>query len=52
MPRGTPLFPRYIFARFVLGPLFAKVTYTRGVQKIVGFGESCNSPRRAIFSRP
>jgi transcriptional antiterminator RfaH len=48
-PRGTPLFPRYIFSRFVLGPLFAKVTYTRGVQKIVGFGESATPVDDAII---
>jgi transcriptional antiterminator RfaH len=38
--RSSPLFPRYIFARFVLEALFAKVTYTRGVQRVVGLGES------------
>lgn len=33
-----PLFPRYIFARFQLGGLMHKVTFTRGVQNIVSFG--------------
>jgi transcriptional antiterminator RfaH len=32
------LFPRYIFARFCATRLF-HVNYTRGVQKVVGFGE-------------
>jgi transcriptional antiterminator RfaH len=33
-----PLFPRYTFARFKLSGLMHKVTFTRGVQKIVSFG--------------
>lgn len=33
-----PLFPRYTFARFKLRGLMHKVTFTRGVQKIVSFG--------------
>lgn len=33
-----PLFPRYIFARFRLSGLMHKVTFTRGVQRIVSFG--------------
>jgi transcriptional antiterminator RfaH len=37
------LFPRYIFAKFVLSGLVHKVTYTRGVHSIVTFG---NQPSR------
>lgn len=33
------LFPRYIFARFEAGPMLRKVWFTRGVCKVVGFGE-------------
>lgn len=32
------LFPRYIFARFVVNRLIQSVNYTRGVQKVVSFG--------------
>lgn len=35
----APLFPRYIFARFDASKLLFKVSYTRGVQSVVGFGE-------------
>jgi transcriptional antiterminator RfaH len=34
----TPLFPRYIFARFRVSELFRKVCSTRGVNSIVRFG--------------
>ena len=34
-----PLFPRYIFARFNLSEMLHKVSFTRGVQKVVGFAE-------------
>lgn len=34
-----PLFPRYIFARFSVRPLIAKVRFTRGVRSIVSFGD-------------
>lgn len=37
--RITPLFPGYIFARFNDVDLAAKVRLTRGVRRIVGFGE-------------
>lgn len=37
---SKPLFPRYIFARFNVNQLLHKVNYTRGVQSVVGFGES------------
>ena len=33
-----PLFPRYIFARFDLEQSWNKVSYTRGVQKVLSFG--------------
>lgn len=33
-----PLFPRYIFARFVLSDLLHKVRFTRGVNDVVGCG--------------
>jgi transcriptional antiterminator RfaH len=32
------LFPRYIFARFDVSSLLAKVSFTRGVQRVVNFG--------------
>jgi transcriptional antiterminator RfaH len=35
-----PLFPQYIFARFKAREKLQQVRYTRGVYKIVGFGES------------
>ncbi len=34
-----PLFPRYIFARFVASELLHKVRYTRGVHSVVSFGQ-------------
>ena len=37
--RVTPLFPRYVFARFDATAMYAKVRFTRGVEGIVGFGE-------------
>ncbi len=39
----APLFPSYIFARFAVAPLLAKVRLTRGVQDVVGFG-ACATP--------
>lgn len=38
VPKIKPLFPRYIFARFKVNEMFHKVSYTRGVEYIVGFG--------------
>jgi transcriptional antiterminator RfaH len=35
-----PLFPRYIFAQFCLKDLFHKVRYTRGVYRLVSFGDT------------
>jgi transcriptional antiterminator RfaH len=37
--REAPLFPSYIFARFNAAVLVSKVRLTRGVHKVVGFGE-------------
>jgi len=37
MPK--PLFPRYIFARFSASRSFHKVSFTRGVQRIVSFDD-------------
>lgn len=34
-----PLFPRYIFAQFKVSDLCHKVRFTRGVYKVVSFGE-------------
>lgn len=33
-----PLFPRYIFARFDASVLLAKICFTRGVRRVVSFG--------------
>jgi transcription elongation factor/antiterminator RfaH len=35
-----PLFPNYIFARFIANDLYQKVRYTRGVRQLVSFGDS------------
>jgi transcriptional antiterminator RfaH len=35
-----PLFPSYIFARFIANDLYQKVRYTRGIRRLVGFGDS------------
>lgn len=37
--RVAPLFPSYLFARFDAEALTAKVRLTRGIQRVVGFGE-------------
>ena len=37
--RVTPLFPNYLFARFDADALFTKIRMTRGIQRIVAFGE-------------
>jgi transcriptional antiterminator RfaH len=34
-----PLFPGYLFARFVFEQLFSKVRFTRGVHSVVSLGE-------------
>lgn len=36
---SKPLFTRYIFARFDAGRLLNKVSFTRGVHSVVGFGD-------------
>src|SRR5215470_17394840 len=41
--RLAPLFPNYLFARFDAEALAAKIRLTRGIQRIVGFGE-CATP--------
>ena len=33
-----PLFPRYIFARFDAAVMLSKICFTRGVRRVVGFG--------------
>jgi transcriptional antiterminator RfaH len=35
-----PLFPQYIFARFIAHTHLSKVWFTRGVQNVVSFGDS------------
>lgn len=35
-----PLFPRYIFARFDASKMLHKIYYTRGVHRVVSFGNS------------
>jgi len=37
--RIVPLFPNYLFARFDAETLAAKIRLTRGIQRVVGFGE-------------
>lgn len=37
--RISPLFPGYLFVRFEAAALLAKVQLTRGVHRVVGFGE-------------
>jgi len=38
--KKKPLFPNYLFARFDLSIHYYKVKWTRGVSRIVGFGDS------------
>jgi transcriptional antiterminator RfaH len=47
--RDTPLFPRYIFARFAARTLLAKVRLTRGVHDVIGFGESATPVEDALI---
>jgi transcription antitermination factor NusG len=35
----SPLFPRYLFARFDLAASLAAIRYTRGVHRVVGCGD-------------
>ncbi len=37
--RVTPLFPNYLFGRFDADALITKVRNTRGIHRVVGFGE-------------
>src|SRR5437588_5435367 len=37
---SKPLFPRYIFARFMANRLLNKIWFTRGVRSVVSFGGS------------
>jgi transcriptional antiterminator RfaH len=37
---AMPLFPSYIFARFIANDLCQKVRYTRGIRRLVSFGDS------------
>jgi transcriptional antiterminator RfaH len=35
---AKPLFPSYIFAKFIANDLYQKVRYTRGIRRLVSFG--------------
>lgn len=37
---AKPLFPSYIFAKFIANDLYQKVRYTRGIRRLVSFGIS------------
>jgi transcriptional antiterminator RfaH len=37
---AKPLFPSYIFAKFIANDLYQKVRYTRGIRRLVCFGGS------------
>jgi transcriptional antiterminator RfaH len=37
---AMPLFPSYIFAKFIANELYQKVRYTRGIRRLVSFGDS------------
>jgi len=45
-----PLFPRYIFAQFRIDDMYHKVSFTRGVHSVVGFGEGPTSIDEEIIS--
>jgi transcriptional antiterminator RfaH len=45
----SPLFPNYLFARFDGEALASKVRLTRGVQRVVGFGEYATPVDDAII---
>lgn len=38
-----PLFPNYLFARFRVGEMLHKITYTRGVHSVLSYGGSPTS---------
>lgn len=37
--RVTPLFPNYLFGRFDAATMISKIRHTRGIHRVVGFGE-------------
>jgi transcriptional antiterminator RfaH len=37
---AKPLFPSYMFAKFIANDLYQKVRYTRGIRGLVSFGDS------------
>jgi transcription elongation factor/antiterminator RfaH len=37
---AMPLFPSYVFAKFIANDLYQKVRYTRGIRRLVSFGDS------------
>jgi len=47
---AKPLFPRYIFAHFKIGDLYHKVRFTRGVYRMVSFGEGPTSIDEEIIA--
>jgi transcriptional antiterminator RfaH len=47
---ATPLFPGYLFALFDADTLLAKVRLTRGVSRVVGFGEYATPVDDAIMT--
>ncbi len=46
-----PLFPRYLFANFDAATLLHKVTFTRGVRSVVGFGSSPTSVNEEVIGQ-
>jgi transcriptional antiterminator RfaH len=48
-PRVAPLFPNYLFARFEVDTMAGKIRLTRGVQRIVGFGEYATPVEDAVI---
>lgn len=47
--RIVPLFPNYLFARFNAEQLLAKVRLTRGVRRVVGFGECATAVEESVI---
>jgi transcriptional antiterminator RfaH len=47
--RVAPLFPSYLFARFDAEALGGKIRLTRGIQRIIGFGEYATPVDDAII---
>ena len=48
--RGGPLFPGYLFARFDANSLLGRVRFTRGVNDVVGLGESATPVDDSIIA--